>query len=98
MDISELQENATEVAGLLKILSNKNRLMIACTLMTEELSVGDLNKEVPLSQSALSQHLAVLRKADLVDTRRDGQTIYYRLKSEQVKQLVVSLKNIFCST
>ncbi len=96
MDISDLQDNAAEVAALLKLLSNQNRLMIACTLMADELSVGELNREVPLSQSALSQHLAVLRNADMVATRREGQTIYYSLKNEQIKQLVIALKSIFC--
>jgi ArsR family transcriptional regulator len=96
MDISQLQENASEVAAILQQLSNKNRLMIACTLMDTEMSVGELNQHINLSQSALSQHLASLRSSNLVSTRREGQTIFYRMHSEEVRQLMLAMKNIFC--
>mgnify|MGYP006080704567 CR=1 FL=1 len=96
MDISTLQDNASTVAAILQQLGNENRLMIACTLIDNEMSVGELNKLIPLSQSALSQHLANLRKANLVSTRRQGQTIYYSMASAEVKQLMLALKQIFC--
>lgn len=96
MDISTLQDNAATVAAILQQLGNENRLMIACTLIDKEMSVGELNKLIPLSQSALSQHLANLRKANLVSTRRQGQTIYYSMASPEVKQLMLALKTIFC--
>jgi DNA-binding transcriptional ArsR family regulator len=68
--LQELQKHSAEAAGLLKQLGNQNRLMILCSLINGELSVTELNKITHLSQSALSQHLASLRKAELVQTRR----------------------------
>lgn len=91
-----MAENASQAAALLKAMSNENRLMILCTLMDQEVSVNELNEIVPLSQSALSQHLAALRKAELVDTRRDGLNIYYRVKGDSALQVIAVLKNIFC--
>ncbi len=95
-DLMALQDNADQAASLMKQLSNRNRLMILCTLMFEELSVGQLNDLIPLSQSALSQHLAGLREADLVSTRREGQTIYYRLLGDEVGRVIAVLKDIYC--
>lgn len=95
-DLMALQDNADQAASLMKQLSNRNRLMILCTLMFEELSVGQLNDLIPLSQSALSQHLAGLREADLVATRREGQTIYYRLMGDEVGRVITVLKDIYC--
>jgi len=77
-DIEQLAEHAAEATQLLKELANQNRLMIFCCLGEQELSVSELNERVPLSQSALSQHLARLRDAGFLNTRRDKQTIYYR--------------------
>lgn len=96
MDFSELQIHAGEAAALLKQLSNQNRLMIVCSLVDTELSVGELNEAIPLSQSALSQHLASLREANLVSTRREGQTIYYRLNGDQAVKVVSLLKSMYC--
>jgi ArsR family transcriptional regulator, virulence genes transcriptional regulator len=95
-DLMALQDNADQAASLMKQLSNRNRLMILCTLMFEELSVGQLNDLVPLSQSALSQHLAGLREAGLVVTRREGQTIFYRLLGDEVGRVITVLKDIYC--
>ncbi|SEL64677.1 transcriptional regulator, ArsR family [Colwellia chukchiensis] len=92
----ELSKNAQEVAALLKLLSNHYRLMILCCLADSELTVGELNKQVDLSQSALSQHLTKLRASDLVATRRSSQTIYYRIKNEKVKALLYYLQQQFC--
>ena len=77
--LQELQKHSAEAAGLLKQLGNQNRLMILCSLINGELSVTELNQITSLSQSALSQHLASLRKAELVQTRREAQTIFYPL-------------------
>ncbi len=95
-DLMALQDNADQAASLMKQLSNRNRLMILCTLMFEELSVGQLNDLIPLSQSALSQHLAGLREAGLVATRREGQTIFYRLLGDEVGRVIAVLKDIYC--
>ncbi len=92
----QLVENAQEVAGILKKLSNPYRLMILCCISEGELTVGDLNKQIDLSQSALSQHLAKLRESDIVTTRRESQTIYYRIANEKVKELLTVLQEKFC--
>lgn len=91
-----MKENAQEAASFLKSLANEKRLLILCSLADEEMSVGELNKRVELSQSALSQHLAWLRDANLVTTRREAQTIYYRLEGERALRIIGTLKDIFC--
>ena len=96
MDLSKLQQHSAEAAALLQQLSNQNRLMIVCTLMMDEMSVSELNDRVPLSQSALSQHLANLRAAGIVATRREGQSVFYRLQGDQAKRVVMLLKELFC--
>lgn len=96
MDLSRLQAHAGEAASLLQQLANQNRLMIVCTLIDGEMSVGELNEKVALSQSALSQHLANLRKAGLVETRREGQLVFYRIKGERAVRVVALLKELFC--
>jgi ArsR family transcriptional regulator len=95
--ISELEVSATEAASVLKSLSNEKRLMILCKLLEEgEMSVLPIAEAVGLGQSALSQHLARFRAENIVDFRRDGQTLYYRIADPKVAQLLKSLKSIFC--
>ena len=95
-DPQEMEQHASQAAELLKKMANPSRLMILCSLSEGELSVGELNERVTLSQSALSQHLAALRKADLVDTRREAQTIFYSLKGNHAMKVVAVLQDIFC--
>lgn len=92
----QLEQNAGHVAGVLKQLANQNRLMILCVLTEGEISVTELNKRVPLSQSALSQHLAKLRAANIVTTRRESQTIYYQVADEKIKALMATLYQQYC--
>lgn len=96
MDFNALQQKATEAVTLLKSLANENRLMILCVLTEGELSVGQLNQWIELSQSALSQHLAVLREQGLVHTRRESQTIYYRLADSPAVDIIVLLHDVYC--
>jgi ArsR family transcriptional regulator, virulence genes transcriptional regulator len=96
MDISELRDNAVQAARLLRALSNENRLMLLCLLFEGEKTVGELNDSLPLSQSALSQHLAVLRDEGLVKTRREAQSIYYGLASKPAQRVVETLHSIYC--
>jgi DNA-binding transcriptional ArsR family regulator len=92
-----LQEGAAKAAALLRAVGNANRLMVLCLLIEhEELPVSALLERVPLSQSALSQHLARMRDEGLVAFRRDAQTLYYRIADPAVEQLVAALKAIFC--
>ena len=93
-DLSQFEASAAEAAKLLKALSNERRLMILCQLGDRELAVGQIH--VGLSQSALSQHLAVLREQGVVATRRDGQTIFYRIADPAAVKVVATLAEIFC--
>jgi len=88
---------ADDAADLLKALANSQRLRILCLLHDSEMSVGELNQHVELSQSALSQHLAVLREKALVQTRRDAQTVYYSLAPGPVSAIIHTLHGIYCA-
>lgn len=92
-----MQENAGKASSLLKSMANESRLMILCQLSQKEMSVGDLAANIPLSQSALSQHLGVLRREHLVKTRRESQYVWYSLDSEEVKAVIATLYDLFCA-
>ena len=93
MDIAELEPRADEAVELLSAMANTKRLLILCQLLDNELSVGELSERIDLAQSPLSQHLARLRAMKLVAARRDGQSIRYRLASEEVaKELGLPIK------
>jgi ArsR family transcriptional regulator, virulence genes transcriptional regulator len=94
--MAELQKNARRVAGLLKAMSNSSRLVILCQLAEGECSVGRLERTVGLSQSGISQHLAVLRREHVVASRRERQTVYYRLAGNEVMALMATLHEVFC--
>lgn len=91
-----LAAQADAAADLLKALAHPQRLRILCLLVEGERSVGELNTQVPLSQSALSQHLAVLREQGLVRTRREAQTIHYTLEDGPARALLDTLHAQFC--
>jgi DNA-binding transcriptional ArsR family regulator len=90
-----LLNNAGAAAELLTLISNEKRLAILTLLLGREMTVGSIADSVSLSQSALSQHLAKLRRLDLVETRRDRQMIYYSCNSEAVRRLLHTLDGIF---
>lgn len=96
MDIADLKANAQKASTLLKAMSNERRLLILCSLAEGELSVGQMERMVDLSQSALSQHLARLRNDGLVETRRDAQTIYYSLKGDEARTVIETLHDLYC--
>jgi len=93
----EMSQHAAEAELFLKQLANKTRLMVLCTLLDKELSVTQLLDNINVSQPVISQHLALLRESNMVDTRREGQTIYYRLADERVKQTISLLYQFFCA-
>ena len=94
--MAQLERNARRAAGLLKAMSNPSRLVICCQLAEGERSVGELEDEVGLSQSGISQHLAVLRREHVVVTRRQKQTVFYSLASEEVAAVMATLHKVFC--
>ena len=95
-ELSLFEESAARAASLMRLLGNERRLMILCQLLEGELSVGDLQPRIGLSQSALSQHLALLREEGAVSTRRDGQVIYYRVADPAVLRVLETLADLFC--
>ncbi len=95
-DLSVFQSSAGRAAGLLRQLANENRLMILCQLVEGEMSVGSLQARIGLSQSALSQHLARLRAEGIVATRRESQTIFYRIGDPAALRLLETLADLFC--
>ena len=98
MDMEVMAEHASDAAGLMKALGNESRLMILCTLVSGERTVGELNDIVPLSQSALSQQLARLRQQGLVETRRESQTIFYSLAPGPADRVIHLLHEIYCGS
>lgn len=98
LPIEQLEANAAVAASLLKALSNESRLLILCNLVAGEKCVGDLNERIPLSQSALSQHLARLRKDRLVSVRKEAQTVYYRIASAEAEKIIQVLYEAYCKT
>ncbi len=94
---AELMESASEAAAeLLKAMANPQRLRVLCLLVEREMSVGEINALVPLSQSALSQHLAVLREKNLVATRREAQTVFYSVADGTVHDVIEVLHRNLC--
>lgn len=95
MDVKDIERNIEVAVNLLKALSNERRLMIICALYQGEKSVGELEEIVGLSQSALSQHLARLRRDGLVNTRRNAQTIFYSLNDKATEAVLRCLYDIY---
>lgn len=96
MDIHSIEDNIGKAVKLLKGLSNARRLTILCALSESEKTVTELEKFVDLSQSALSQHLARLRRDGLVSARREAQNIFYSLNGEDVQAILHTLHDLYC--
>jgi DNA-binding transcriptional ArsR family regulator len=93
----EFEQKAADAAQLLKLLANEHRLVILCRLAeTPEMSVNGLAEAVGLSQSAISQHLARMREDGLLGTRREAQTVFYRLADANATRLLALLRDIYC--
>jgi ArsR family transcriptional regulator, virulence genes transcriptional regulator len=95
--LAQVEVHAADAALLLKALGNEQRLIVLCTLLDGPHSVGEINVRVPLSQSALSQHLAVLRAAGIVTTRRESQTIWYEIAPGPANHVMEALYAAFCA-
>jgi len=97
MNLAELEARALRAAGLLKAMANPVRLMVLCQLAEGEKAVSELELAVNISQSALSQHLALLRLRGLVSSRRAGQAIFYALEGAEAPKLLAALYEVYCS-
>lgn len=94
-DVQDLAASAQAAAKLLKLLASEQRLLILCRLIDGEASVGELSGHVGLGQSAMSQHLAKMRAEGLVATRREAQTIFYRLADPAAVRVLETLCDVF---
>lgn len=97
LSVEEMAEHAHQTTDVLKSIANPNRLMILCSLIEGEKTVSAINQEVPLSQSALSQHLARLRAENLVTPRKEGQTVHYRISDPRIVELMSRLYELYCA-
>jgi DNA-binding transcriptional ArsR family regulator len=91
-----MMSKSAAASDLLKSLANPHRLMILCQLSQGERSVGDLAAALDLRASTMSQHLALLRRSGLVATRRDGQTMHYRIDDPDAQRIVETLFSMYC--
>jgi len=96
VDLNRFPYNTSRACALLKSMGNQHRLMILYQLVTGEKCVGELVKILGLSQSALSQHLARLRRDNLVSTRREAQTIHYSLSGKEASKIIETLYGLYC--
>lgn len=96
-ELDQLMRKARKASNFLKALSHENRLLLLCLLAERERSVTELENILSLRQSAVSQQLARLRYDGMVDTRRDGKTIYYSLANEDVRRVISVVYDIFCA-
>jgi len=95
MTVNKVSDKSKQIAPILKELGHSERFTVCCLLAyTDEMSVGDLFTHVSISQSALSQHLARLRGAGIVCTRKESQTVFYRL-TEDIREIILSLEFIY---
>ncbi len=97
IDARQMASAAQKASELMKTLGHKDRLMVLCHLASGEKSVGELAKLLDIPQSPLSQHLARMRKESLVTTRREAQTIYYSIASEDASRIVGLMHELYCS-
>jgi len=95
--LDQMKVHAYEAAALMKTLGNEQRLLVLCNLLEQPMTVSELNQRMSLSQSALSQHLALLREAGLVETRREAQSIHYSLPPGPVTRVMALLQDIYCA-
>ncbi|GAM74346.1 transcriptional regulator [Vibrio ishigakensis] len=94
--LSDMTQKAKLVSATLKVLSHHERLLVLCQLIEGEKGVAELQERSPLNQSALSQHLKVLRDNNLVAVRKESQMVFYSLNDPRITQLIESLYNIYC--
>ena len=95
-DLTRMRSHAEDAAGLLRSVGNPQRLLILCELVAGETGVGTLLQRLELSQSALSQHLAILREAGIVRARRDGLQVFYSLAPGPAESVMQTLHAIYC--
>lgn len=96
-EMQELHDMAAHAVELLKAMANEWRLMILCQLAEGEKTVSELQSILGLSQSALSQHLAILRRERIVQSRKHAQSVSYSLSGEDATKVMETLHDVFCA-
>lgn len=92
-----MEERAKQIAELLKVLANENRLLVLCSLMQQPMTVGEISKRVPnITQSALSQHLSMLKAYGILDFNKSGQNVTYSIADHRVEEVIKVLKKYYC--
>ncbi|MCL6237727.1 MULTISPECIES: helix-turn-helix transcriptional regulator [Acinetobacter] len=97
LEITTMRDSAELVVGVLKSLANTDRLLILCHLAQQELNVSQIEEITDIKQPTLSQQLMMLRKSDVVTTRRDGKQIYYSIKDANLVQVLNTLYQLYCN-
>jgi len=97
LDFDKMRESAGQAAAMLRSLANQDRLILLCQLSQEELNVGELEGRLGIRQPSLSQQLGILRREGLVDTRREGKHVYYRVADQRVLTLLQTLYQLYCA-
>lgn len=95
-DLDQMREAATHACRLMKVLANRDRLLLLCQMTQGEKCVSELEALVGIGQPTLSQQLGVLREEALVETRREGKNIYYRIASPEAMAVLEVLHRQFC--
>ncbi|MCT9809631.1 metalloregulator ArsR/SmtB family transcription factor [Acidovorax sp. Be4] len=95
-DIAQLRTHAAEAVAMLKLLGNADRLLLLCQLSAQERTVGELEQLTGIAQPTLSQQLGILRREQLVATRREGKYIWYRLADGKALQLIQAIHQLYC--
>jgi DNA-binding transcriptional ArsR family regulator len=96
-NLTELHDMASHACELLKAMANEWRLMILCQLSEGEKTVSEMQALLGLSQSALSQHLAILRREKIVKSRKHAQSVTYSLAGDEATKVMQTLHDVFCS-
>ena len=96
IDVARLRLGAKSAVGMLKLLSNEDRLLLLCQLSQGECCVSELEEALGIRQPTLSQQLAVLRNENVVATRRDGKNIFYRISQPDVLHMLETLYSLYC--
>lgn len=96
LDMAQMRASAGEAAAVLRALAHEDRLVLLCQLSQAELCVSELEEQLDIRQPSLSQQLGVLRRDELVTTRRSGRHIYYRIADERILGLLQTLYALFC--
>ncbi|WP_444931621.1 metalloregulator ArsR/SmtB family transcription factor [Microbulbifer sp. SSSA002] len=97
LDLTKMRDSANQAAMMLRSLANRDRLLLLCQLSQEELNVGELEERLGIHQPSLSQQLGVLRREGLVETRREGKNVYYRVADPRVLTLLQTLYQLYCA-